>query len=208
VESQAGLLVVVGRSANGAGEAHAAIIAATPESRGGILSLAAGCLTNFAVVPPALHVGFTMAASRERKLQEVLPGGGCEGTTPTYEGKFGWDKQRPQRAATPGHRPSLGRPLRSEQAKRRAGRAAIGGAASGHGTTAHQVSPLAPRPSPHRPYGASNMNSTSTGTPKGSSATPMAMRAWRPASPKTSSSTCEAPLMTFGWSVKPSAPAT
>ena len=41
-------------------------------------------------------------------------------------------------------------------------------------------------------------NSTSTGTPSGSSATPTAERAWRPASPKTAPKNSLAPLITIG----------
>src|SRR5690606_8492885 len=55
---------------------------------------------------------------------------------------------------------------------------------------------------------SSTTSSTSTGTPSGSSATPTADRACLPASPKTSASTSEAPLMTFGCSTKPGADAT
>ena len=44
--------------------------------------------------------------------------------------------------------------------------------------------------------------STSTATPSGSTGTPTALRAWRPASPNTSCISSEAPLATLGWSVK------
>src|SRR5690606_17973550 len=52
------------------------------------------------------------------------------------------------------------------------------------------------------------VNSTSTAAPRGSSATPTAARAWRPRSPRTSTRRSEAPLITFGWPVKPGAEAT
>ena len=44
--------------------------------------------------------------------------------------------------------------------------------------------------------------STSTATPSGSTGTPTALRAWRPASPNTSCINSLAPLATLGWSVK------
>src|SRR5690606_34613462 len=47
-------------------------------------------------------------------------------------------------------------------------------------------------------HATSTVNSTSTGAPSGSSATPTAARACAPASPKISPNTSEAPLMTAG----------
>ena len=44
--------------------------------------------------------------------------------------------------------------------------------------------------------------SISTAAPSGSTGTPTALRAWRPASPNTFSISSEAPLATLGWSVK------
>ena len=49
---------------------------------------------------------------------------------------------------------------------------------------------------------SSKSASTSVATPSGRAATPTAERAWRPFSPKTSTIRSEAPLTTFGWSVK------
>src|SRR5579863_5957058 len=49
---------------------------------------------------------------------------------------------------------------------------------------------------------SSTTASTSTATPSGSEGTPTAARAWRPASPNTSTNRSEAPLTTLGWSVK------
>src|SRR5690606_36127130 len=50
--------------------------------------------------------------------------------------------------------------------------------------------------------------STSTGASSGSTATPTALRAWTPLSPRTSASSSLAPLMTPGWPVKSGAEAT
>ena len=55
---------------------------------------------------------------------------------------------------------------------------------------------------PHAPGPTSTMISTSTGASRGSTGTPTAERACTPASPKTSPSSSEAPLATFGWPVK------
>src|SRR5690606_10156446 len=49
----------------------------------------------------------------------------------------------------------------------------------------------------------SNIPSTSTHTPKGSSATPTVDRAWRPLSPRTSTMRSEAPFMTAARLTKP-----
>src|SRR5690349_2974440 len=50
--------------------------------------------------------------------------------------------------------------------------------------------------------------STSTGASSGSTATPTALRAWTPLSPRTSPSSSLAPLITAGWPVKSVAEAT
>jgi hypothetical protein len=55
---------------------------------------------------------------------------------------------------------------------------------------------------------SSTMISTSTGAFMGSSATPTAVRAWSPFSPKSSPIKSEAPFITSGWSLKPAAEAT
>src|SRR3546814_20200639 len=59
-----------------------------------------------------------------------------------------------------------------------------------------------------QPAETATIASTSTAAFKGRQGTPTALRAWRPASPNTSTITSDAPLATFGWSVKDGAEAT
>src|SRR4029453_912766 len=54
-------------------------------------------------------------------------------------------------------------------------------------------------------HSTSATSSTSTANPNGNSLTPMAVLAWRPASPKTCTNRSEAPLATAGCCVKPAA---
>src|SRR6266849_3308275 len=54
----------------------------------------------------------------------------------------------------------------------------------------------------HTSYATSTIISISTEMPSGSELMPTAERAWRPASPNAATSRSDAPLMTFGWSVK------
>lgn len=83
-------------------------------------------------------------------------------------------------------------------------------AQSGRGTTAAQLITRAVRARACLSvYSAtSNRNSISTAQPSGSSFTPIATRAWRPASPKISASRSLAPLTTAGCWLKPAALAT
>src|SRR5439155_17036080 len=82
----------------------------------------------------------------------------------------------------------------------------------GHGAVVLDLGlDLFDRPHVHRHKDAeriATVSSISTAAPRGSAATPMAERVWRPASPNTSCSTRLAPSTTAGWASKPGAEAT
>src|SRR5690606_2719838 len=130
---------------------------------------------------------------------------------------------RRAQAATRGdggrERESTGRDLRvrcpPRHRTRGAPRRRLRSSAQGPRPTAHGLSRLC-GPSACRGKGegrtyasvSSTWISTSTGASSGSTATPTALRAWTPLSPRTSASSSLAPLMTPGWPVKSGAEAT